>query len=127
MIKVSVDEAYAYDMLAILTVKEEAAPSDESAINRESLWIDILLEVGGDIHAAVMASPEYQRMIEVNQQLFSTIDALKVPMLARDAGADIDRLNYQRYLAKRALQEKFFPNTPLTERKVGYTQGDKSS
>lgn len=127
MIKVGVDEGYAYDMLSIQMVKHEKAPSLKSD--------GAMLQLGGDIiaattikgHMSVVWSKEHQDLIDTNRKLFELIDELnKHPADCSCYGCQVNRLNYVRFLCKRALQDKFFPGTTQTEQKLGYSHEIKA-
>ena len=118
MIKVSVDEAYAYDMLSILMVKSEVRKDKASYDLYHKLEIEIANQTYN--HAGVMASQEFLRLVNTNAMLFKKIDDIKVNGEKIGDAKEIDTLNYERFLAKKNLQSKFFPNIPITEQKIGY-------
>ena len=120
MINIHIDEAVAYDMLSILSVKNKHISSKESSIAFEGMWMDIFIEVGAVIHQQVMGSDEYKKLASTNQRIFSRLNDIKLREPHAADALFIDDSNYRRYLAKRALQERFFPTVPLTERKIGY-------
>ncbi len=122
MISVPVDPGYAYDLLSILDVKDEKVRTQASADACGALYHDLARQVGTELHFAVTRSPEFASLKRVNLLLFELIDRLKAPDRPPDVcyDRDVDQLNYQRYLGKRALQQRFFPDTPQTEVKLGY-------
>lgn len=123
MIKVSVDESYAYDMLSILKVKAIETANDE-AIHKRAL--DNYLSFGKELslqlpeHDLVTESVEYLELFETNLQLFKKIDQIKTSGANVNDARTIDELNYQRYLLKKKIQEKYFPNSAFKEQKIGY-------
>ncbi len=139
MIRVQVDEAYAFDMLSILHVKRVRAPSDAGHASHERLWEDIRLEVGDETFSRVVRSDEYEALFRINAALFDALEMLKrtdkhfeqatdgewPPKVTigewPGAASEVDQMVYKRYLCKRALQQAFFPERALTERKIGYT------
>lgn len=118
MIQVSVDEAAAYDMLAILDVKWLHVQDEALDAVVDKLTAEIELAIGESRHWEICQSPEYWNLFAANRAVFEAIDAMQIHETPGDA-TKIDRLNHERYLCKRALQERFFP-TKLTERKIGY-------
>ena len=123
MIRISVDQAYAYDMLAIHVVKQRAFNGAAAEEARLKLSEEIRDAVGAEVHEAVLLSREYQELIDVNQTIFNAVDQIKE--LSRDGGhlvmdaGYIDDRNYRRHQLKAALQERFFSEA-LSERKIGY-------
>jgi hypothetical protein len=127
MIKIGVDEGYAYDMLAIQQVKYEKSPSPKSEEAMAQLGRDILQATSVEHHLEIVWSKEHQDLIETNQKLFELIDELnKHPADCSCYGCQVNRLNYIRFLCKRALQAKFFPENAPTEQKLGYRQAENS-
>lgn len=123
MIKISVDEGYAYDMLSIQQVKNEKAFFKKNRDSIFQLAHDIVLSTDLDNHINILGSDEYQDLIDTNRRLFELIDELnKHPADCSCYGCQVNRLNYVRFLCKRALQDKFFPGTTQTEQKLGYSQ-----
>lgn len=127
MIKIGVDEGYAYDMLAIQAVKHEKAPSPKSGAAITQLACDIIAATTTEGHIGVICSKEHQDLIDTNRKLFELIDELnKHPADCSCYGCQVNRLNYIRFLYKRALQAKFFPENAPTEQKLGYRQAENS-
>lgn len=126
MIRVPVDEAYGYDMLAIQRVKlghlkreGEAATTVHNQLNEA-----IMEQVGEEKHVKIIRSAQYLALYRVNEEIFTALDDLKHEEWPGAARA-IDWLNYQRYVAKRRLQHEFFSESPLTERKLGYVNAQE--
>ncbi len=129
MIKITVDEAYAYDMLSVLHVKCAKQPNDGKA---KANWRRLSVEIGGEIsdehgnsllHSSILGSPEYGRLYDVNLAIFERIDLMKTPRSEQPGDAEfIDTQNHNRYLAKQALQTRFFPSSAVTEQKFGYAK-----
>lgn len=113
--------AYVYDMLAILAVKVVASPTPMNKSNGEELT-NYLMRVVGE-HSKIIESPEMAELMIANQHVFDLINLIKTrPATGEDATA-IDMGNHRRYLAKLALQKRFFPDCPFTEQKIGYDKG----
>lgn len=126
MIRVSVDEGYAYDMLSIMQVKIAKHGRDIGNLdNAHRLERELVEQVGATRHTDVMASDEYTGLYHTNLQLFNHIDAMKARPSHPDDGMAVDRLNHQRFLSKRAVQTRFFPDSAVSERKIGYESVDR--
>lgn len=117
MIKLTLDEGYCYDFLSIARVKMVKNDTKQNAMNFGRAYADIEEQVGKEVHARVLASEEYARLYAVNEYLFRLVDQAKVDSVK---ASDVDREVYNRWLAKKALQEKFFPDKPFQENKIGY-------
>ncbi len=116
MIQLSVDEALAYDMLSILSIKSQTKP--EVRPDWDRMVVEIIQQVGQERHDLIMAQA-YPVLWATNSAIFNRIDDLKKsdePIEARE----IDALNYRRFEIKQQLQKQFFPDKPLTEQKLGY-------
>jgi len=114
MLKISLDEAYVFDMLSVFDVKIKNLDGEKLAktIEKMSCMIEEVIEqVSKDKYDEIFSSIEYQKMVEANQRVFNLIDQSK-----DDAGlAKItDNANYDRHIAKMAFQKRFF-NSELTE------------
>ena len=121
MIKVLVDEAYAFDMLSILEVKWQEKSDKLNEDNFYKFSENLLFELNNfDFLLKILHSKEYKKLKEVNYQIFIRINEIKKREIHASDAIFIDDLNYQRYLAKKALQETFFPKNKLTEQKIGY-------
>ena len=113
MINLLVDEAYAFDYLAILEVKKNLYCSEqkENTYNECKLFLSNQLENFKDI----VESKEYEDLYSINLFTFNLIDRLRE---GRDITAlEIDNANMERFYKKRALQNKFF-TSPLKEEKI---------
>ena len=64
-----------------------------------------------------MESVEYKKLYEVNTKTFEAVDDAKEDGVK---ASYVDKCNYERYLAKVALQERFFPEEDMKENKLGY-------
>jgi hypothetical protein len=120
MIMIEVDEAYAFDMLAILQIK--ASKSDANLNNYTIFLTGIYDELPNNIVNAVLASKEYAALVEVNQAVFDLIEKVVSEQeyaIPDDwtTAIDVHNANMSRYYTKKALQEKFFEEN-LTELKT---------
>ena len=114
MIKISLDEAYVFDMLSVFDVKIKKFHGEKLAKTLEKFFDmvqEVVDEIGKDKYDIIVSSSEYQKMIEANQRVFDLIDESK-----NDTGLAkvTDDANYDRHVAKMALQKRFF-ESDLTE------------
>jgi hypothetical protein len=114
MLKISVDYGYAFDVLAIIEVKNKIVGKKNQ--NYYKLYKEIEEQIGREKMNEVINSNEYIKLIETNQKVFDLVDqAQKDNGLAKQ----VDSANYERYIVKTNLQKKFF-NENITEIKLGY-------
>lgn len=116
MIKIPLDEAYCLDMLAISLVKSRKNPSTQNYKNYFDLANSIKDEMSMRKFSEVIDSTEFDELVETNNRVFEAVDLAKTDEIPASV---IDHLNYQRYLCKKKIQEKFF-NGELKEQKIGY-------
>lgn len=114
MLKISLDEAYVFDMLSVFDVKMKNLDGEKllKTIEKYSDMVEEVVEqIGKEKFDQISQSLEYQKMVFANQKVFELIDESK-----NDTGlAKItDDANYERHIAKMALQKRFF-NSELTE------------
>ena len=114
-VKLIVDEAYAFDYLSILEVKYKKTKKREQADAFVLCAANLANQLSN--YYEIIDSPEYEKLVSVNELIFETIDILKK---GDNLGLTVDNLNYRRYVLKRELQEKFFPDKKLIETKIGY-------
>jgi hypothetical protein len=108
MIMIPVDEADAFDRLSIAELKGE-----KQVVLR--LYSHIAQQITFPTMELIVASTCYANLVVANQNTFNWVEKAK---RNECTAQDVDRANYQRYLAKKALQEKFFPKSSLTETKT---------
>lgn len=119
MIKISVDEGAAFDILSIACIKAVMNPQNSDGdANMEKIWYEICVAIGREIATKVISSPEYRELMEANTKIYVKIDSLKIFERVGDAKV-IDELNHSRYVAKQKIQQKYFGSN-LTEQKFGY-------
>ncbi len=114
MLKINLDEAYVFDMLSVFDVKIKNLDGEKLAKTIEKysdMREEVIEQIGEDKYREITSSLEYQKMVYANQRVFELIDDSK-----NDTGlAKItDDANYERHVAKMALQKRFF-DTELTE------------
>ncbi len=113
----SVSWGYAWDYLSILEVKNNKTQITQAINNYIACYSEIEAQIGTKRMVEAKASEEYAYLYTVNRELFELVDAVKKnPCL----GKELDDKVYERYKAKMALQNKFFPDSKLSEIKVGY-------
>jgi hypothetical protein len=124
VIKLSLSEAFAYDLLAIADIKTlRNVGNYQASLACADLDDEIAQQVGYNHHCAVLASDEYAALRKVNDEMYVRIDELKARGEQLGDAVYIDSRVYQRFLAKQALQKRWFPDQPLTEQKMGYGEG----
>jgi hypothetical protein len=122
MIKVTLSESYVMDMLSILSVKILKQPTAINISNHKNLEDEIKSQIGWVKYEDIICSEEYLELSRTNLNLFNHIDEIKSrPFKEKDA-VETDAYNYSRFLGKKKLQERFFPESPLREQKIGYEQ-----
>jgi hypothetical protein len=112
-----VSESYAMDFLAILRIKSHQTKTEESQRLFDECYLS-LLEQGGENFLAAYRSDLYLDLIQANLDVFNMVNQIK------KGGIDarvVDELNYERYLAKQAIQDKFFGGGK-SEEKLGYNK-----
>jgi len=116
MIKVSLDEAYVFDLLSIYAVKIDNSDGDKKKQclkNYNLLSNEITEEIGVDKFTDIILSDEYKELKDSNQIVFDLVDKASENKLAKKT-ADA---NYERYIKKIQLQNKFF-KTSISEVKI---------
>lgn len=113
MIKINVDEGYAFDYLSILQVKNQLYPSQDKkdAFDNCREFLFNQLENFNEI----FSSEEYNNLLKINEITFHLVDKVRnnEPVPAKD----VDDANMERFYCKKRLQEKFF-DTNLVETKI---------
>ena len=116
MLKISLDEAYVFDILTIYQVKIDNATGEnkEKTLKASSeLGNEIISQIGQDLFIQILLSKEYKNLLNSNKIVFNLVDRKnesEISKLTADA-------NYDRYLKKIELQKKFF-NNELIEVKI---------
>lgn len=114
MIKISVDEAYAFDYMSILEIKLEKNYNVETIIN--TIKNELINQLGFKQFNEIIISEEYINLKFSNKNTFDAVDKAKTDDIL---ASFVDRCNYERIICKKKLQDKFFNNT-LSEVKIGY-------
>ena len=139
MISILIQESEAYDRLTVLEIKLQEAKDNNSPelVQKlldqiEDLEREINRAIGYDFAKQINYSKECEKLYDTNKNIFYAIDELtrlsKLDLLSdeqmhklAELGIAINNRNYERFLAKKALQEKFFAGK-IEEIKIGYEQ-----
>ena len=120
MIKISLDEAYVFDLLSILDLKRTKSLGKEDnqkhIENYNTLHDEISDQITDIKMLEIINSEEYKDLVDINSKVFDLVDLGKDQEgLAKTTAM----ANYDRFILKNKLQKKFFKN-PLKEAKIGY-------
>ena len=114
MIKISVDEAYVFDMLSIFDVKIKKLSGEKLVITLEKfsdMVEEIIEQIGKEKFDQIYSSIEYKELVQANQNIFDLVDeSQKIEGMAKVT----DDANFTRHLKKISLQKTHF-NNDLTE------------
>lgn len=124
MVTLFVDEAYAFDFLSILEVKANKIHTLDTQKNLSNYINAFNMQFGEKKMAEIRSSPEYAKLYEANSTTFDLVDKAKTDSCK---ASDVDRANYERCKARKALQDRFFPERSITETKVGYEVYDNGT
>ena len=118
MIKISLDEAYVFDILSILDLKT-TKNSDEDFVRKNlknflNLSNEIIEQIGQEKYDEIINSDEYKNLFMQNSRTFDLVDESRT-----DTGLAkiVLEANNVRYDCKNALQKRFF-NVELSEVKM---------
>lgn len=116
MIKISLDEAYVYDILSIYAIKIENSEGEKRQKSLDSfnkLSQEIQKQIGEDKHHSIINSSAYFDLKQANREVFDFVDRAGETSLSKQTA----EANYKRYIKKVELQTKFFDNQ-ITEVKI---------
>lgn len=116
MLKISLDEAYVFDLLSIHEVKINNSDGEKltkSVTAYNALSKEIVDQIGEELFAEIVCSQSYKDLVIANQVVFDLVDRANETTLSKET-ADA---NYQRYIKKVELQQKHFKND-VTEIKL---------
>ncbi len=122
MIAIQVDEGYAFDHLSIIEVKLDCSPSHVNEKNHGDASANIIRQIGHDLFHQIVESKDYMNLYDCNKKIFKLVDDAKEDLVT---ASEVDNANYERFVLKKALQEKFF-GSQIKEVKVGYNLGEKT-
>lgn len=115
MILLPCDEAYAWDYLSILYVKQDNGMPVGSEITR----VEVFLAQQLRDFIVILSSPPFKRLIAANQRIF---DAIELAHQNKISAREVQQINMLRFKAKKALQAKFWPHSVMCERKTRLTK-----
>lgn len=114
MIKLLVDEAYAFDYLSILDLKRQKSSDSYNAWMNCYKYLENQFD--NEKWQSMINSFEYKEMLKANTLTFNAVEKAKNDEVSAQY---VDECNYLRYKAKQKFQEKFF-SVNLSEVKLGY-------
>lgn len=106
MISLQVDEAYAFDYLAILHTKILKLNSAKSSELFNQVYDSIEKQVGAKTAKDIINSNEYKNLLKANIDVFDAVE--KARKEEPIDGRIMDNLNQKRFEAKKVIQVKFF-------------------
>lgn len=114
MLKVSVDEGVAFDLLAILEVKIKHADSQKKRDISSQSYLNLYHEIAAQLRTHsmedILNSVEYTELVKANLLTFKLVDQARE---AKDGLAkEVDEANLLRYNRKASLQRRFFNSQP---------------
>lgn len=107
MLKISLDEAYVFDLLSIYQVKIDKSDGNKRDSLKKSEKIitdEIISQIGYELYNDIVHSKEYDDLKKSNRNVFDLVDRANETELSK-LTADA---NYDRYQKKMLLQSKFF-------------------
>jgi len=114
MININVSESFAFDFLSIYEVKMHKKPSAEAITNFSECRDFICNQLGGELYYSIINSNEYMDLYDSNERLFELVELAKDDKVK---ASEVDRGVIDRWNKKKALQDKFFPDSKLNEQK----------
>lgn len=112
-----VDPGFFFDFMSIQEVKLDTHKTAQNATNWRETHVAAVKQLGDDRVEEICNSDEYAALYDVNAKVFRAVDAAKTDSVK---ASEVDALNYRRFVAKGILQAKFFPDTEVSEQKLGY-------
>ncbi len=116
MLKISIQEAVAFDSLSIFLLKVVRNNNEINNKNYNFLLNELYSELGIEKTNIILNSREYKDLYKINELIFNLVDRVKKDPCI---GNQIDKANYDRFKRKQELQFKFFKSN-LSEQKFGY-------
>ncbi len=121
MVKITVDEAYAFDYYSILKLKKENGSDIDHIIS--IIESDIINHIGEIKFNSIINSEEYINLYSSNKTTFDAVDKAKTDEVL---ASYVDKCNYLRMIHKKELQNKVF-SSDLSEIKLGYEKLNKGN
>jgi hypothetical protein len=116
MIKISVDEGYAFDFLSILTIKKDKTTNRQAGVYAFDTALSIIEQLGVTRYSEIIASREYKNLNKANELVFDLINKIRDGDDSISAN-QVDTANNLRFECKKDLQKRFF-NTETKEIKI---------
>lgn len=113
MILVPIDEAAAFDRYIITLVKSDNGL--DTFTEMSLLQVALTVQLGTAKFQEVIRSDEYNKLHQANEIAFRVTEEAKQD---KCKASEADEANYRRFLAKQALQMRYFPGRPLQEAKT---------
>lgn len=116
MIKISLDEAYVFDLLSIYQVKSDKSDFEKKGKILNSFFElsqEIISQIGYNKYETIMSSDEYKNLVSLNEDIFDLVDRANESEISK---VTADK-NLERYYTKKKLQNKFF-ETEVSETKI---------
>lgn len=111
-----VDASFAFDYLSILMVKMNNKGGKQNIDNYFFCFENLLNEMDSNLFYDILESKEFQDLYISNLKVFRLVDLAKNDLCY---ASEVDKMNYQRYIVKQTLQQKFFGSS-VSEVKIGY-------
>lgn len=131
MVNIEVEESEVFDRLTILEIKMDHLKIrqqfgdkniDEKIITNLVIQRDKLADIIDKLTYRYFREPELHNLVKelksINWRIFDLLNKIKIDTSI--PAIEVDNLNYQRYLAKKAIQEYLGDN--ISEIKLGYDQ-----
>jgi len=112
MINLPVDEAYAFDYLAILYIKSHKNNSDTIQDTISICENAIKKQIGSDLWNEILKSKEFHNILKTNEKVFEVVEKARYGEISAKI---VDTYNMNRFMAKKQLQNKFFIQQKITE------------
>lgn len=116
MVRLRVDDSYAFEYYCILLVKKHFNPNDAISLQIEICKNRLVEQLGSGRFQKIVESAEFTEMFNVNCDTFRAVDLAKQDKLK---ASEVDAMTYKRKIAKDALQKAHFDVENL-EVKIGY-------
>jgi translation elongation factor P/translation initiation factor 5A len=108
MLKITLDEGYIFDILAVINVKigQSSGFVKTKLVNSfTDLSSEIKDQIGEIKFNKIIISDEYKDLFQTNKEVFHLIDLAKQDKVL---ASEVQVSNHKRFLAKSKLQNKFF-------------------
>ncbi len=109
-----------FDRISIIIIKIdclELCKSLDLIYQLEELQEIVNKTIGYDLARKIFNSNEYKELFSINKELFYIFDSMNKGK--EISSIEVNKMNYFRFLKKKALQERFFKDE-LKEKKIGY-------